>query len=449
MKVDLVLKNCRLVSPRGITEAGVAVEDGKIAAIAREPYLPQADQVIDLKGRPVLPGVLDGHCHATSTPDTPETATRAAARGGITTIHDMPGYEVPTFNPDDYRKKLQGFKGNCYIDYTLHGACASGHPAGSLQGMWGLGATGIKFFVSDPGPGWPQTFDGEILDGFRELASINGLALIHAENDHIIKDSRRRLKAEGRRDFAAHLEERPRLAEVEAGRRIIQYLEETGCSGLIVHTSIPETVLEAARARSRGVRVYVETCPQYLYLTDNDVESRGPWVKFAPPPRTKETVQEMRRLLASGMIDTVATDHAPFTREEKEVGIYDMLDAPNGIPGLEAFMPLLLNAVSEGWLTLTRLAEVVAENPARLFGVYPRKGCLTTGSDADIVVLDLEKRHTIRDEDQLTACGWTPYDGFKVKGAPIMALIRGKTVMEDGEVTAERGYGEHIARLNP
>lgn len=449
MKVDLVLKNCRLVSPRGITEAGIAVENGKIAAVARDPYLPQADKTIDIKGKPVLPGVLDGHCHATSIPDTPETATKAAAKGGITTIHDMPGYEVPTFSPDEYRKKLQGFKGNSYVDYTMHGACASGYPAGSLRGMWGLGATGIKFFVSDPGPGWPQTFDGEILDGFRELAAVDGMALIHAENDQIIKDSRRKLKAKGRRDYAAYLEERPRLAEVEAGRRIIRYLEETGCRGLIVHTSVPETVHEVAKARARGVKVHVETCPQYLYLTDEDVRDRGPWVKFAPPPRPKETVKEMRRLLAAGLIDTVATDHAPFTREEKQVGTSDMLDAPNGIPGLEAFTPLLLNAVSEGWLTLPRLAEVVAENPARIFGVYPRKGCLAPGSDADMVVLDLKKAHTIRDEDQITACGWTPYNGYKVKGVPTMSLIRGRMVMAKGEVIAERGYGEHIPRKTP
>ncbi len=211
MRADLVIKNCKLVTPRGVTEAGVAIKDGRIAAVARDVHLPEADQVMDLKGKPVLPGVLDGHCHATSPPDVAETATRAAARGGVTTILDMPGYQVPTFCPEDYERKRRSFAGNCYVDYTLHGACASGYPKGSLAGMWALGATGVKFFVSDPGPGWPQTFDGEILEGFRELASVDGLALIHAENDHIIKDNRRRLKAEGRRDFAAYLEERPRL----------------------------------------------------------------------------------------------------------------------------------------------------------------------------------------------------------------------------------------------
>lgn len=274
------------------------------------------------------------------------------------------------------------------------------------------------------------------------------MALIHAENDHIIKDNKNKLKAEGRRDFAAYLEERPKIAEVEAGRRIIQYLEDTGCAGLIAHTSVPETVYGAAEARSRGSKVFIETCPQYLYLTVDDVKEHGPWGKFAPPARTKETVDEMRGLLEAGFIEIVSTDHAPYPREEKQAGIEDMLDAPNGIPGLDAFMPLLLNAVNEGWLSLPRLAAVVSENPARLFGVYPRKGCFMVGADADFVVLDLDKEYTIRDEDQITACGWTPYDGYEVKGAACMSIIRGETVMSDGEVVAEKGYGEYIPRLS-
>ena len=207
----------------------------------------------------------------------------------------------------------------------------------------------------------------------------------------IINGIMKKMKELGRKDYAAYLEVRPRIAEVESGRRIIKYLEETGCRGLIVHTSLPETVYEARKARIKGVDVYIETCPQYLYLTDEDVKQKGPWVKFAPPARPKETVDEMRRLIGSGWIDTVATDHAPFTKQEKMIGTTDMLDAPNGIPGLETFMPLLLNGVNEGWLTLQRIAEVSSENPALIFGLYPRKGMLQPGSDADLIFVELKK----------------------------------------------------------
>ena len=447
MTVDLVVKNAKLVTPRGFIDAGLIINDGIIAGIIKDPHLPQADRVIDAHGKPVLPGPIDGHCHTTSPPDSPETSTRAGAKGGFTTLLDMPGYEVPTFNKEEYLLKKQRFSGNCYLDYTMHGAAASGYPEGSLSDIWSQGATGIKFFVSNPGPGWPQTFDGDILSGFREIAGVNGLVLVHAENDQIIRDNHKRLKDEGRKDYPAYLEARPRIAEVEAGRRVIQYLEETGCRGLIVHTSIPETVYRAAEARTRGVQVSIETCPQYLYLTDDDVRERGPWVKFAPPARSKDTVMKIRELLNRGWIDTVATDHAPFTKEEKETGYDDILDAPNGIPGLEPFLPLLLNGVNEGWLTLERLAEVTSENPARVFGLYPKKGVIRVGSDADLVIVDLDRETTIRNEDQITQCGWTPYDGYEVKGVPTMSVLRGRVVMEDGEVVGEKGYGEYVRRL--
>lgn len=447
MTVDLVVKNAKIVTPRGITEGGIIINEGVITGITKDPHLPGADKVVDAAGNPVLPGLLDGHCHCTSPPDNPESSSQAGAKGGFTTLLDMPGYEVPTFSVEEYLLKKRSFSGSCYLDYTLHGAAASGYPEGSLSEMWCSGATGLKFFISDPGPGWPQTFDGEILHGFKELAKVDGLALIHAENYHIIRDNRKRLKEAGRKDFAAILEERPVIAEAEAGRRVIQYLEETDCRGLIVHTSVPDTVYEAAEARLRGVRVNVETCPQYLYITEDDVRVKGPWVKFAPPARSRETVLKMRKLLNQGWIDTVATDHAPFTREEKEIGHEDILEAPNGIPGLEAFLLLLLNGVNEGWLTLERLVEVTAENPARLYGLYPRKGVIQVGSDADLVIVDLNKETTIRNEDQVTNCGWTPYDGYEVKGAPLQSVLRGQVVMENGVVTGTKGYGKYVARL--
>lgn len=446
MTVDLVIKNCKIVSPRGIIEGGIAVDDGVIVAVARTPHLPKASETIDVKGKPVLPGPIDGHCHATSSPDTPLTASMAAAKGGITTILDMPGYEVPTFSSEQYKKKLASFNNQCYVDYTLHGAAAAGYPEGSLKDIWELGATGIKFFVSDPGPGWPQTFDGDILEGFKELSKVDGLALIHCENDQIIRDNLKKMRAQGRTGYADYLEVRPRIAEVESGRRIIQYLKHTGCKGLIVHTSVPETVLEARRARASGVQVYIETCPQYLYLTDEDVKQKGPWLKFAPPARPKETRNEMRRLIGSGWIDTVATDHAPFSKEEKEIGYKNMLDAPNGIPGLEAFMPLLLNGVNEGWLTLPRLAEISSQNPAKIFGLHPRKGAITPGSDADLLVIDMKKEITLRNDDQVSACGWTPYDGMKVKGVPEMAILRGNVIMKEDKVLGKPGLGMYITR---
>lgn len=443
MTVDLIIKNAKLVTPREIIEACMIINNGIIEGITKDLHLPKSDNVIDAQGKHIIPGPIDGHCHCTSHPDNPESSTKAGAKGGFTTLIDMPGYEIPTFNRQEYLAKKNQFS-KSYLDYALHGGAASGYPESSLTEMWNSGATGIKYFVSDPGPGWPQTFDGEILSGFKELAKVDGLALIHAENDQIIKDNHKKLRNLGRKDYEAYLKERPRIAEVEAGKRLIQYLEETKCRGLIVHTSIPETVYEAAAARIRGVKINIETCPQYLYLTDKDVIERGPWVKFAPPARDPDTIHKMRLLLNQGWIQTVATDHAPYTKNEKELGYEDMLDAPNGIPGLEPFLSLLLNGVNEGWLTLQRLVEVTSENPAKIFGLYPKKGTIQVGSDADLIIVDLDKETTIRNEEQITECKWTPYDGFHVKGVPYISILRGQVIMDDGEVIGKKTYGNYI-----
>jgi dihydroorotase (multifunctional complex type) len=448
MDVDLAVKNVRLVSPRGILEAGVAVKDGRVVAVSRDIHLPKADTVIDGGGRYVLPGLLDGHSHIFVPPEDSATGTRSAAKGGITTMLEMPGNQMGCFDLAQFQDKLRIMKKTAHVDFCLHAGCASGYPEGVLAEMWGAGATGAKFFISNAGPTWPQTFDGEVLERFNELSRCGGLALIHAENDSILRDNEKRLKGAGRVDYSTHLECRPRLAEIEAGRRMIDYLKNTGCRGLIVHTSVPDTVWYSAQSRIGGAETYVETCPQYLYLVEDDVRERGPWLKFAPPPRTKSEMAELRRLLNTGLIDTVATDHAPYGRDSKEEGLGDMWMAPNGVPGLETFLPLLLNGVNQGWLSLERLAAATAETPARIYGIYPRKGALQPGSDADMVIVDLKEKRTIRDEDQVTACGWTPYHGLRVEGWPKMSIIRGRVVMEDDQVLSVEGSGSFIPRLS-
>jgi dihydroorotase (multifunctional complex type) len=447
LKVDLVVKNGRLVSPRGVVDGGVAIDDGVIVAVAREPNLPDADRVIDAREMAVLPGVLDGHVHAVLPPEDSSSGTKAAARGGITTVLEMPGSQIGGFNPRELREIRELFEDTSYVDFGIHAGCASGYQDGNLTEMWRMGATGIKFFVSSAGPGWPQTFDGEIIDRFREMARVDALALIHAENDKIIRDNEARIAREGRRDYAAHLEARPPIAEAECGERVIRYLRETGCRGLIVHTSLPETVWNARRASLEGVGVHVETCPQYLYLTEDDVKVRGPWAKFAPPARGEETRAEMWWLLRAGLIDTVASDHAPYSRESKEAGLDDMMAAPNGIPGLETLLPLLLNGVNEGRLSIERLAAVVSENPARLYGIYPRKGALQVGSDGDLVLVDMKRRMRIRGDDLVTACGWTPYEGLELRGVPVHSVVRGRVVLEDREVVASEGDGAFVPRI--
>ncbi len=446
MTVDLVVKDGKLVSSMGIMEGGIAIDEGVIVSVAKTHNLPDADKTVDAGGKMILPGVLDGHTHTSLSPENSSSGTKAAAKGGITTILEMPGTQLGCFNPDEFELKRDLYEKRSHIDFCLHVGCASGYPEGNLTRMWGMGATGAKFFVSSAGPTWPQTFNGEIIDRLKELARVDGLALIHAENDQILRDNLRRLEVEGRRDYAAHMEWRPPIAEAECGQRVIRYLKETSCRGLIVHTSLPETVLNAHRARLEGVNVHVETCPQYLYLTDEDVKQRGPWVKFAPPARDRITVAELWSLLEAGLIDTVASDHAPYARERKEVGLEDIFVAPNGIPGIETLLPLMLTGFNEGRLSLERLVAVVSENPARIYGIYPRKGSFLPGSDGDLVIVDIKRRWCIKEDELLTACGWTPFDGFEAKGEPVTSIVRGDMVLEDSEVVADEGQGVFVGR---
>ena len=448
MVADLVVKNSKLVSPSGILDAGVAVKDGVVVAVGRDTHLPKSDNVIDAKGNYVLPGLLDGHAHTFLPPETAETGTKAAAKGGVTTMLEMPGTQMGCFDAEQYREKKAIMEKDAYVDFCIHAGCAAGYPDDTLTEMWDAGATGAKFFISSAGPGWPQTFDGYVIDRFKELAACSGMALIHAENDSILRDNYEKLRELGRKDYGAHLECRPRVAEVEAGRRMIDYLKMTGCRGLIVHTSVPETIWYSAEARIAGAKTYVETCPQYLYLTEKDVKERGPWLKFAPPPRTKADKAELRRLLQMGWIDTVATDHAPYDKDRKKAGLEDIFEAPNGIPGLETYLPLLLNGVNEGWLSLERLAAVSSEKPAMVYGIYPRKGALKVGCDADMVIVDMKRKVKLGDDTQITACGWTPYDGMTVQGWPTVSILRGNVVMEDDQVLSKKGSGRFMPRLD-
>ena len=448
MTVDLVITNAKIVNPRSIITGVIAVDDGIIVSVAKDSNLPKADRVIDAGGKILIPGIIDGHAHTSLPPENSTTGTKAAARGGITTLLEMPGTQMGCFSPKEYKEKQELYQRTAYVDFGIHAGCASGYPDGTLTEMWNMGATGVKFFVVSAGPNWPQTFDGEILARFKELSDIGGLAMIHAENDQILRDNLERLKADGRKDYTAHLEWRPPISEAECGQRMIKYLKETKCKGLIVHTSLPETVYNAMKARQEDTQVYVETCPQYLYFTDDDVKERGPWIKFAPPPRSKETQIELWRLLRSGHIHTLATDHAPYSKERKEQGLNDIFAAPMGVPGLETLIPLMMTAVNDDRISLQRFTALTSENPARLYGLYPRKGVLQVGSDADMVLIDLKQESIIRAEDQISACGWTPYEGFSVKGIPIMTIIRGNIVMKNNQVTGKQGYGEFLPRIS-
>jgi D-hydantoinase len=465
LKVDSKIINGRFYFEREIFDQGVgiAINDGKIVAIGKESNLPDADRIIDAKGCFVLPGPIDAHVHMGDPWEAPDKAlamkredfasgTMAAAAGGITTIIEMPDSMPLVVNPEVFREKVFYCSKKAYIDFGLHGGFTPGMDyAKDIPSLWKEGVAGLKTFMCYSIDEWPAIKDGELLEALNIISNINALAMVHAENDDILSHNKKRLLEKNRRDYSAHVEWRPPIAEVEAGKRVIFYLKSTGARGIIVHTSVPETVEEINRsdASARGAhdKITVETCPHYLYLTDEDVKSKGPWLKCAPPLREKWRVSQLRKMLANGLIDTVGSDHAPYTREEKSQGVSDIWKAYNGIPGVEHMYPLLLNAVNEGWLSLQRLVKVTSENVARIYGIYPKKGKIQVGSDGDFVIVDINRRVKLSDESTKMKVGWTPYNGFEVKGYPIMTVVRGEVIMENGAVVGKPGYGKFVRRL--
>jgi allantoinase len=459
-EVDLVLKNAKVWTSTGLQEGGLAVKDGKIAAIAKDYGLPAAGRTIDANGNLIIPGFVDEHVHMGDPWVGPgkEVAvmredfaygTMAAAAGGITTVIEMPDSMPLVTQLDVAKTKLDVCRRKAYVDFGLHGGFIPDTDyARGIKELYQFGLTGLKTFTCFSIPEWPPCYDGDLYEALKIIHDVGAVALLHAENDFILSANEKRLRNQGRTDIRAHLEWRTPVAEIESDRRMVFFLKETHAKGLIVHTSVPEGVLEVKAARDEGYEIYVETCPHFLFQTDEDVVKKGPWAKTAPPSRDKERVAKMWQLLNLGYIDTLGSDHSPYTKEEKIAGLKNIWNAGNGAASIEATLPLMLDAVNDGRTTMQRLIQVACENPAKLWGLYPRKGALQVGSDADFVVVDMKAKHKLSNDTTKSKCGWTVYDGTVTQGAPKMTFVRGSAIMQDGEIVGKQGYGQFVSRQN-
>ena len=262
----------------------------------------------------------------------------------------------------------------------------------------------------------------------------------------MVKANADRLQRSGRTDGSAVAEWRSKEAEQLATATTMTIAGQTGVKVWIAHASHPEVVDIVTRAKARGVDAYTETCPQYLYLTEADVEAEAPVTMFTPPARSAADREGLWDRLAAGEIDMVNADHAPSTLEQKRAGDGNVFEAPFGIPGVETVLPLLLNGVAEGRIGLERVVDVFSTGPARITELYPRKGTIRVGADADLVVVDLDREVTLRNDDVVAKCGWTPFDGTTVTGVAETTIVRGEVVYDDGAVVGEPGYGEFVTR---
>jgi dihydroorotase (multifunctional complex type) len=449
MKADLAVINGLLVDSQSIYPGVLYIREGKIVGITQslENHPPK---VIDAHGLYILPGAIDGHVHMMDPGYTDRedftTGTRAAARGGVTTVIDHHRTEPQVFGPKELLGKKEYLKTRSIVDFGLLAGLSLTNLK-NLKGLWEAGALGFKGFTCELHEA-DALLSGNLMEILDEIRPFNGIALFHCEDDSLLKKKEEQLRKQGRKDPLSVAEWRSPEAEELAVRTLLYAARKTGARVAVAHTSLPSLVLELAAARAQGISIYTETCAQYLYLTEEDLKAKGPFAKFTPPPRKKEEVEKMWWCAANGLIDMVNSDHCPYPYGDKEAGVQDIWLAPFGIPGVETATLILLDLVSRKLLTLQQVAYLRSERPAMIYGLTGQKGSLRVGCDADLILVDLKRKVVFENAKVVSKCGWTPYHGREVTGDVVLTLVRGKIVMEEGKVIGEPGWGRFVTRKN-
>jgi len=442
--VDLVVKNGKIVTSYDIFEGGVAIDEGKIVLVAKDSLLPNADNVVDAKGNFILPGIVDVHVHVQD-PGFPqrddfEWASKAAAAGGVTTFMDMPTNVPPTTTVKAFNEKKELAEKNSIVDFALWGAPDPDNLE-NLKKLAEAGAVGFKGFMTKSVI-LKGLDTGTLLETFKVVKETGRFISVHAENGEIIALYTEKLKKAGRKDYKAIAEARPKIAELEATSRAVLMAKEAGNKLYIVHMSTPDALPFVVNARKEGYEIYAETCPHYLFFTKEDHDKLGGAGIMFPPLRDKEDVLGLWEAVRDGRISVISSDHSPCTLEEKNREVWDVIA---GATGIETMLRVILSeGVNKGRITLNRLVQVMAETPARFFGVYPRKGVIQVGSDGDLTIVDLKAEEKITIDKLHYKAKYTPFEGYTLKGKPIVTIVRGEIVAKDGEIYGKPGYGRFI-----
>jgi allantoinase len=454
--VDLVLKNCRIITAGDMFEGGLAVDSGEIVAVAKDWRLPPADRVVDLHGNLVIPGAIDAHCHChamgRSDWEDFKSGTMAAAAGGVTTVLEMPQTLPPTSTVEAFVEKRRTAGRDVVVNFGLYGGAGSQNIT-EIPRMAAEGAIAFKTFMPPPSPGREKdmwglyvTDDGSFLETLKTIARTGLLSCVHAENWQIHQFLAQKLESEGRKDLSAYLESRPGITESEGISRATMLAAAAGARAHICHVAAREAVEVISRAKQAGQTLTAETCPHYLTFTAEQVNHLGAYAKINPPIRTPEDRDMLWKGLGNGAIDVVASDHGPFAKEWKEAGLQNIWKASMGTPTLDVMLPVMLTHVRHGLISLESLVRVMSENVARIFGLYPKKGNVQVGADADLVVVDLKRKKKLRAEEFYTKAKDIAlvYDGVNVEGLPVATYVNGVEVMSNGEVSGKPGTGRFV-----
>ena len=453
--MDVAIRNGTVVTAEATFAADVGIAGGRIAQVGGS--VGKAAREIDAKGLYVMPGAVDVHTHldmpfmGTATADDHRTGTQAAAAGGVTTLIDFamqPKGATLVETLDIWKKKAAG---KAAIDYSFHVAVTewSESVPDQIQRLADDGFPSLKVFMAYKHQ--LQIEDEVFLRILKAARKAGSRVMVHAENGDAAYILQQDAIAAGKREPKFHSESRPRIIEGEAVSRAIMLAELAGAPLFVVHNSCQEAIYHISVARRRGLRIFGETCPQYLgAITVDDLYRPGfEGAKYVctPPLRDSEQAKAMWSALAADMLQWVSSDHCPFRMDQRRMGQDDFTQIPNGVPGVETLVPLVWTmGVGSGRISPNRFVELISTAPARFFGLAPRKGTLSPGADGDVMLFDPAREVTLAAKDLHQNLDYTPYEGFKVTGYPVTTISRGEVVWEKGVLSAAAGRGQLIPR---
>ncbi|MGO4269361.1 allantoinase [Paenibacillus sp. TAF58] len=450
---DLIIRKGTVVLRDEVRLLDIGIQGGKIAALGENLTYSEDTPIYDAEHLHIMPGMVDAHVHFNEPVlghwEGFATGSAALAAGGCTTYIDMPLNGVPpTVRLNALERKLAAAEGHSLVDYALWGGLVPGN-VGNLQELADAGVIGFKAFMSSPGGEGEDIFaevdDVTLREGMKEIARLGMVLALHAESEEMVSKLAAQAVKEGRRGAMDFVATRPIAAELEAVNRALFYAEETGCKLHFVHISSAEAVQAITEAKAKGLDITVETCPHYLVLTSADLQRLGPVAKCAPPLRTSEDQAQLWATLAAGQLDILASDHSPCPTHMKEG---DFFEAWGGISGAQSSLELMLD---EGCLRrevpLPMLSRMLSLEPAKRFGLHPRKGEIALGADADLALVDMKLSYSLQESDLFYRHKHSPYVG-KVFGCRVKAtFLRGKKVYELGEGIEEKADGIWLRHL--
>lgn len=461
MTIDLSIENGTVVTALGVVKTDIAVDSGKISALGSKSVFPKAKRVVDATGKLVIPGGVDPHSHfenpsyfkriGEKPAETWDIGTIAAAIGGTTTTIDFAPQERNSSLMDAVVTQFSRAEALSAIDYTTTPIITDlSNLDKTLEYMREAVEHGIVSFKGGTNfakLGWYED-DWQLYSILRRVKEAGGIMTIHAENALISDGMQKKLVAEGKTASKYHPIAKPSFVEYLDIQKCMMLAGVLGTNTYIVHTSTKEGPEIIAKYRRKGLPVFCETCPHYLTLTDEAFVPnlpRGIFYVCAPPLRKKEDIEALWQAIEDGRVHTIGSDHVPFTKKHKEKNCDTFLDIPNGLPGCEVRLPLVFSeGVLKRGLSLLRFSEVVSTNPAKIFGLYPQKGIIAPGSDADIVIIDPNKKHSLNAADLHMGTDLSVYEGMEAKGWPVMTILRGKIIVENEEFTGELGGGKFV-----